>query len=320
MPITRPIPERPSRARRDADLQALLAVPADRRGLYLRNSGRGYALVEALIRHCFSLRFDSLEEMLETGCLATESAASLRPGQTGRGEKELLDLRAHATAVFGNALRIAGHATAADQALALSERHLAAGTGERRDLVALRLELTASLRARQQEFDEARDLLARALELRQALGDRNGTAKIRIQQGLLHGYADDPERAALELAEAVDLVEDDRDLARSAYQSLIWHLIDACRLERARSLLAKLQSLLSGGGDLFQLKLRWLEARLAAVSGDSLEIPEAREGFRSTHLAYEQRGMTREARLVALDLEELEAGREGKFWLWYFRV
>jgi tetratricopeptide (TPR) repeat protein len=259
----RPIPRRAFLAGKDEELTALLALPTDRRRLVLSNSRRAFPLVEALVGHCFALRFHDMAGMLETGQLAAEAAGALTALQTGRSERELHDLRAHAWAVRGNALRIAGAGRAASRALFAAEKNLRRGTGQRRDLSALLLEFSASLCGRQHEYGEAQELLARALQLRVELADRKGTGKVLIQQGITFGYAGDPERAVVTLAEALGLVGDDQDLARAAFQGLIWHLIEAQRAERARDILDQARALLAGGGGLFRRKLQRLEAKLA---------------------------------------------------------
>jgi len=230
--------------------------------LVLSNSRRAFPLVEALVGHCFALRFHDVAGMLEIGQLASEAAGALTALQTGRSERELHDLRAHAWAVRGNALRIAGAGCAASRAFFAAEKNLKTGTGQRRDLSALLLEFSASLCRSQREYEEARELLAWAYKLRTELADRNGTGKVLIQQGIVFGYAGDPERAVVTLVGALELVEDP-DLMRAAFQGLIWHLIEAQQAKQARVELDRARSLLAGGGGLFQRKLQRLEAKLA---------------------------------------------------------
>jgi hypothetical protein len=292
----------------EADLTALLSLPADRRMFFLCNSRRAYRLVEALAGHAFSLRFSDVAAMLDLARFASEAAEALSPEQTQRTSRELADLRAHARAVLGNALRIAGDFAAAEEALDIARRHLGAGTGRRPDLTALRLEFSASLREGQREFREAHRLLARAFAIRQGLGDRDGTAKVRVKQGIVFGYGGDPECAVAALVEGLELVEKDQDLARAASQSLIWHLIEAYQLDKAQAKLANVRALLALGGDLFQLKVEWLEAKLAA-SLDPSDLGPTRRRYERTHRAYAERGLLREATLVALDLCMLSPSR-----------
>lgn len=290
------------------DLTALLSLPPDRRSLFLRNSRQAYPVVAALVGRCFALRFSDLPAMLAAGQLAAEAADVLTSGQTGRPERELRDLRAHAWGVRGNALRIAGDFCAADETLTAAERHLAAGTGRRRELAALLLELSASLREGQHEFAEAQRLLGQALAIRCELGDRSGVGKVFIKQGIVHGRAGDPERAVRALVAATELIESRQDdLARSALQSLVWHLAEACRIERARAVLADARGLFAGGGTLFQLKVQWLEAKLDAAR-DGRDFYLASRRYETTRRAYADRGLAREATLVALDLKLLHAG------------
>src|SRR5215208_3864424 len=162
----RPTPRRAFLTGKDEELTALLALPPDRRRLVLFNSRRAFPLVEALVGHCFALRFHDVAGMLKTGQLAAEAAGALTAFQTGRSERELHDLRAHAWAVRGNALRIAGACRAASQAFFAAEKNLRTGTGQRRDLSALLLEFSASLCGSQREYGEAHALLARAHKLR----------------------------------------------------------------------------------------------------------------------------------------------------------
>ena len=291
----------------DAEFAALLAVPPGRRGLVLRNSRRCFALVEGLAAHCFSLRFRSLPEMLSAGRLAAEVAEELTPAQARRAAGEMAELRAHASAVYGNALRVAGDLPAAERTLTAAERHLRAGTGERRELEPLLLELIASLREAQEEYAEAHRLLARAADIRGELGDREGLGKVRIQQGIVFGSMGSPDRAVVVLVEAINLVERDRDLARSAFHSLAWYLVEAYRPERARAVLEQARNLLAEGDELIQLKAQWLEAKLAAAFQETAET--ARRHYEEARRGYTERGMHQEAAFISLDLKLLETTR-----------
>jgi tetratricopeptide (TPR) repeat protein len=309
MPALPPYLSRTLPAGKTGEFRALLAAPPERRTLLLANSRRAYLLVETLVGHCYDLRFCNLAGMLGAGRSASDGAELLTVRQTGRSETELHDLRAHAWAVRGNALRIAGDFPACERALAAAEGYLAAGTGRRRDMAALLLEFSASLRRSQARYSEAYRLLDRALKLRAVLGDWRGLGKVRIQQGILFGSAGSPGQAVHTLTEAVEVVKDD-DLLRAGFHCLIWHLIEARRIDRARTILPRVRSLFARGGDLFQLKAQWLEARLeAAIHPRS--VAAARRRFESTRRAYEARGLAREARLIALDLERLNGQHQG---------
>jgi tetratricopeptide (TPR) repeat protein len=285
-------------------LSALLALPHERRELILRNSPRAYVLAEELARHCFSLRFHDLREMMAAGRLATEVAGRLTARQTGRSEGELGDLRAYAWAVLGNALRIKGYFGLAGQALATAEHHLCAGTGTRRDLAALLLEFAASLRAGERDFEEAQALLARAHELRVALGDRHGPGKVQIQQGIVTGRAGDPEHAVRLLFEALHLVQDEPDLARAGLQNLICQLLVANQADRARTVLARARGPLEEGGRLFQLKLQWLDAKLADAAGSCHPVL-LWQRYHRIRADFASEGWLEEAALVALDVDRL---------------
>lgn len=293
--------------RKDESLVSLLSVPRHGRELFLRNSLRAYTLAEALTRHCYAVRFQDAHDMLDAGRLAVEVAGRLSASQTRRAAGELRDLQAHAWGVLGNALRIRSCSAGAAGALTTAQEHLSAGTGKRRDLAALLLEFSAALHRSRGEYGEAQDRLACALQLRAALEDRQGVGKVRIQQGIGFGAAGDPERAVLLLVKGLSLVENDPDLSRAGFQSLIWHLIEARRVDRAHALLKQARGLLAEGGHLFQLKLRWLEARLKAATG-SRDFTVALH-YKSLHRAFAMRGLMREADLVALDLERLNGQR-----------
>jgi hypothetical protein len=91
--------------------------------------------------------------------------------------------------------------------------------------------------------------------------------------------------------------------------NLAYHLVDEERLEEARNLMRESRPLyVVYGGQVNQLKARWLEGRIALRLND---LAEAEQAFQEVRTGFAEVGVTYDIALVSLELAEiwLEQGR-----------
>jgi transcriptional regulator with XRE-family HTH domain len=212
----------------------------------------------------------------------------------------------YAWAFIGNARRVAGDLPGADEAFARSAELWGSGETDFFDGSRL-LDLEASLRKDQRRLPEALELLARASRMPGL--NAVTRARILIKRANVLKWQEDFEGALAVLREAAPAIEGSRDLR------LIWILrcslaTNLCHLDRA----AEALELLPGAralavqidNSLDQLRLRWLEGKVAAGLGRNKEAIEAlsrvREEFGERKLRYDEALATME--LAALYLAQ----------------
>jgi tetratricopeptide (TPR) repeat protein len=222
----------------------------------------------------------------------------------------LADFRAAALGALGNAKRLAGRFDEARQALAEAWEALENGSGDPLEEAQL-LSLEASLERDLGAFERSSHLLDRALEIYRDVGDNNAQAKTLIQQANALGYIE-PRRGVELLNDALRLLDaaEEPRLELCARHTLALFLNEAGEPTEALAVVEVTRPLYRSFGDYWtQLRLRWLEGRIARAFGD---IAEAEAVFRKLLSAFEERGMHYEQTVVAIDLAEtLSAG--GKF-------
>jgi tetratricopeptide (TPR) repeat protein len=217
------------------------------------------------------------------------------------GEEQWADLRAGALAALGNALRIAEDFEEARQAFDQAWNLLAKGTGDPLERASL-ISLEASYRKDVGELELAESSLEEALEIyRKAAGDSHLQGRILLQMGEIIGHAA-PERGIAHLRKALALMDFSREprLELSAQHALAQYLSDSGQpeealvvLERARPLYEQFRE------ELVQLRLHWLEGKIAARLG---ELAEAESIFAQLWDELNARGLHQEVVLVTIDL------------------
>jgi tetratricopeptide (TPR) repeat protein len=256
----------------------------------------------ALLERCVDLRHRDAEALVLTATLAVNLAERLEPVHRTAGE--IADLRARSWAELGNALRIADDLTGAESALARSLELSGDGTGDPL-LLARQMDLAASLLKDRRRFEEARSLLDCARRIYERMGDDQAAARTLISQGIAASVALESASAVQLLGEGLRKIDPERDprLALASIHTLIWSLVDCGDLTLARRLFAISRDLYAtAGGQLFDLRGRWLEGRIAAGLGDDgaaeRALREVRQRFEDANLHYD-------AALVTLDLVEV---------------
>jgi transcriptional regulator with XRE-family HTH domain len=322
------------RARASVDLVAgVLAAPpprqeistpeaagAEARALWVRLEGRSAAERRALVEELpefWSWPLSALvsdlsaeaaagdaDEALELAELALEIARRME-------KKEGFEARVEgrAWAYLGNARRVRGDLPEAGEAFAEHRRLWLAGRDPEGFLDPLRLlDLEASLRREQRRFAEAHELLDRALEAR-PLGTAAG--RVLLIKAKTFEAEKNYESAIATLDQAAPQVEAGGDprLRMALRSHLIEIFLQLGRIADAERTLAEAKVLAAPlGKALDEIRLRWLEGRLAAAAGRPEEavaiLSEVRAELAARRIAYD-------TALVTLELAVLlaEQGR-----------
>jgi transcriptional regulator with XRE-family HTH domain/predicted negative regulator of RcsB-dependent stress response len=258
---------------------------------------QGWGLVERLCHESEEAASDSAARALELAELALLVAA-LTPG----GEAWRSRLLGYAFAFLANARRVGNDLDGAEEALASAWRFWQAGVAAPGPLAAWRLlYLEASLRRDQRRFREALRLLDRA----RAEAPPAAVGRILMKRASTLEQMGEAEQASAVLREAAPLLD------QATEPRLPWVLrfnltTILCQLERygeAEALLPEVRELaLALGKELDQVRVTWLEGRVAAGRGRTAQalvaLEEARREFTARELAYD-------AALVSLDLAAL---------------
>ncbi len=274
-----------------------------------RTRFRNPFLADRLIRASREAVYNEPQRARELAELAFEVAL--------RGKLLVLDgdpsfeLLALAAAHRANALRAAGDLRAAEEAMSRALHPL----DELSELVRAEIcSLAASLRRAQRRYDEAMDLIDRAVQLYRTLGEEHLAGRnLLIRSQILHQQGEiDP--AIATHREALSLLDHREDLRLYlwAQHDLTCYLADAGAYREARKLLDDNRSLYESYPDEpTVLRRRWVEAKVARGLGESSEAEaaflEARDGFARREHGYD-------AALVSLELTllYLDHGRTGE--------
>jgi tetratricopeptide (TPR) repeat protein len=249
-----------------------------------------------LLRVAFSDRYRNAQALLAGSSLALEMVIA-----RSSTEPVAFELEGYCRAHVGNARRILGQLREARQELNTAQSLLERGNSRPRFLAEL-YRFQASLEDSVRDFAAAEDALNKAEQLYAVLGDMEGIAACCVQRAIVFIYSDRPQDAFATILGAVQSIENE-DLLRSPYETAIRALVDAGETYLAISVLEMSRSLFAGGGDLFQLKVLWLEGQ---ITGERRRLTEARNG-------YSGRGMIFQAALISLE-EAAIAVREGELW------
>lgn len=281
-------------------LAELERAPEERREAVLRDDPRyrTWAFCEHLLEQGGELR----------GRLAAAVAEGL--GSAAYPPPVAADLAARCWGEVADIRRAAADLRGAEEALGKAAALLARGTGDRLAQAGL-LDHKAALRITQGRCDEAIRLLRRSAALYRRAGQVDSLGRALVRESYVHACAGDPLAAVSALREGLALadLEAEREprLALAACFSLAFLCHSLGRPTEARTLLAEVRPLVTASGDpLDAVRLRHLEARIAAALGESAAAEEALGEVRRIFLARE---MGYDAALASLDLAEVLAGQ-----------
>jgi tetratricopeptide (TPR) repeat protein len=266
---------------------------------------------ETLMGRSFALRFTDPGAMLRLAELAAQSAEEL--DTEVYGAESTADLQARAWAEVANAHRVIGDLPQADRMMTRAVDCRSRGTGDAR-LLAHLSHLAAALACAQRRFDQAFRLLDIGYSIYIKLGDRHSAGRVLIARGLYAGYTGDPLEGIRYLVHGLDIIDRAQEpkLAFQALHNILLLRIELGEYEEARRSLQQMRPLYTRFNDeLDDIKLRWVEGKIAAGLG---EFEEAEEAFAESRDRLDRAGLGYRAALVSLDLVSvwLQQGRTGE--------
>jgi tetratricopeptide (TPR) repeat protein len=212
------------------------------------------------------------------------------------------DLQCAAWACLGNASRVTGDLTQAQDALDHAATLLAAGTGDPL-LRASLYDFQASLESVCGHYDSALSALDVVVTIHREHGDRHMEGRALISKGLQAGYAGRPRQALRMTREGLALLDEERDpdLVLMALHNQLWFQVEAGRPREARRFLATHRDRLAAS-ETQRLDLLWLEGRIEAAVG---RLSDAQHLLDSAYQTFEAAGFAHKAANVTIDLAAL---------------
>jgi tetratricopeptide (TPR) repeat protein len=293
--------------------ERLARHPHERRLALVRATRRfaSWGLCELLCRESRTAAVEDSRRSAELAELAVLVADALEEGSPFEAGW-VYQLRALAWAHLGNAHRSKGDVQLAEEAFSMSDPWWEAGEEAAGDALGYGpdiLTLKAPLRSDQRRFPEALALLDRALagylHCDPEHRDLHLAGRVLVKKAYVLTHMAEPERALLTLQEAERLVDPDRDprLLLCLRHNLLDNLASAGRFAEARDLLPEVKALCgSAGSRLDEIRLLWVEGRIAAGLGDR---NMARQAFGDARREFATRGMGYDAALISLELAVL---------------
>jgi tetratricopeptide (TPR) repeat protein len=298
-----------SRAEAPQLWESLQRLPQSRR-LSLAQAGNpflSWGFCELLCQRSKAAASQETEEAVELAELATLMAEALSDESLAE-DRWLYQLRALAWAHLGNAKRAAGDLSGAESAFGVADQWWEAGADGIGDALGYRpiiLDLKASLRITQGRLQETLKLLGEAHDLYIEAGDPHLAGRVLLKQAHAHLENNETDSAIPVLLKAEALIDPSREprLLLCARHNLLDNLSKAGRFAEARAMLPQIQALSrSAGSRLDHVRLRWVEARIAAGLGEADAardaFSDARQGFLDQDIAYD-------AALVSLEFADV---------------
>jgi len=265
-----------------------------------RRAGKAsLAAARALVELAASFRHASPKRTLEL----TEFAATFvrRPDLDRFGRGPANDLRALAWAEHANALRINDQLPKAREVMDDAFGFALEGSGD----ILLRarlLDLMASLDADSRQLGRADSLLKEVCSIYRRLRDDHLEGRALIARGNYAGLRNEPEQALRLLGKGLALIDQEKEpgLTLAARHGITWWTVELGRYREARRLLFASRHLYAADrNEMNQLRLRWLEGKIAAGLDEFTKAEEllgdVRRGFGELDLPYKKA-------LVTLDL------------------
>lgn len=242
------------------------------------------------------------EEAVDIVRLAIAVAERLDPEKIGR--ELVADFRAAAQGELGNAKRRASDFPGARQAFNEAWRILEQeGSNDPAEKARL-LSLEASYLDNLGEFETAETLLEEALGLYRQIRDPHLQGRTFFQMGDTIGHID-PKRGLAHIRRALPLLDATREprIELCAWHDFAWYLNDSAHPDEALAVLEQARPLYANFPDSYtQLRLHWLEGRIASNLGD---LAEAESVFQQLWEEFRVRDLHHELVLVSIDLAEV---------------
>ena len=268
-----------------------------------RRLASGIALIELARERSQLARFTAPAKMVqlaEASCALADHLA-IDP----YGDRVVQDIRAQAWAELGNAYRVADDLESAERAMARAQALVANGAGEA--VLARVMELLASLLSDLRRFSEAAELLDSLENLHARRGEAVHLARVLVKKGHVLTQANEPEHAILVILRALRTMEPQSPYRLAAVHSLALNLSESGFHDAAFQVIEKNRRLYRRAGKLNQIRLFWLEGKIAAGLG---QAGPAEGKLQTARRAFLHVGKPGDAALVSLDLALLFARQE----------
>lgn len=290
------------------DFEELMALPPEERTSRVHRARRRFRsapLVRHLIAESQQRVIASPEEAFHLAELG-RIVAHHNPQMPG-----VFALIALATAQMANACRVSGGLREAEEHFGHVRYVVTQHKVTDPEVLARIDELEGSLRKDQSRFGEAETLLKRAATLYRTSGSKTDAARVLLNLGSLYFFRGEVDRA-LEVVQAVLKrlpLRADRRLHLCARHNLSFYLTEAGDFVQAAEQVARNKSLYDEFPDVWtQLRLAWLQARIAAGFGES---DRAEQLFLSVRDGFIAQGNGYDAAMVSLELAMIYV-REGR--------
>lgn len=222
------------------------------------------------------------------------------------GIERITDLRARAWAFVGNACRRRFDIEGAEEAFTRAYSLLKKGTRDGLER-AIYLDLKASLRTDQRQFEEALRLLQRAVEIFLSYGERHRAGRSLMKVSIVHYYAGNPEAAIPVLHRCLSMLDPEREprVLLCARHNLIFYLAELGRSLEAQRLYNETRPLYRSFNEPWvQNRRKWVRGKIAKGLGQpgqaEIQLTAARDGFLAEGIPYD-------TALVSLELAHLYA-------------
>ena len=283
----------------------------ERQVLVARNSARfqNRAVCELLCEEAVAACSSDGELAVQRASVATLLANSLPRGKYGRGVVN--DVQARAWSVLGHAQRAASRLFDAEEAFRRAGQLVEGGSGDPGQVGRVWY-LEAILHHDQRRFDKALELFHRAAQEFGAAGDMHMVACTRIDRARTLRELGDLEGAVRSVRAGRARLDPERNPRMSlvAKHNLTLYLQELGQTEEATRLISELLPLHARlGGAIDEVRLRWLEGKIAHLQGD---LERGRAAFEEVRESFIERSMPYDVALVSLDLAAVHL-REERF-------
>jgi tetratricopeptide (TPR) repeat protein len=263
-----------------------------------------WGLCEVLLERISSFRHEDAREMLRLAGLAREAADRLDPKVYG--EEQVVDMRARSWGEFASACRHQDNLAQAEWSIQRALELYKQGSGS--PMIRARLsEITAGILCHQRHFQPALRALDLSFSLYVCQSQMRDALRVLIGRGIHTGRSGDPELALLILARALvfsaEHKVDDPKLTFITLHNILLFRVERGEFTEARRQLFEMRPLYARhAGAVDSLKLRWIEAKIAAGLGDD---ERAEKGFQEVREEFNRRGQVYHAAIMGLELAAL---------------
>lgn len=271
-----------------------MSVPDQERWIDALDDTERRIACDDLIARCRESRREDAMLNLRVAALAVRTAEAIE-------DADRLQLAAAAWAELGNAHRIPGDFTSAEEALQraqdLVERRGGAPVVEA-DIHLYR----AALAHDQRQYDQAMAHYEKSREISRELCDELGEIRVLVGMGPVQSHRTDPQDGIPYLQEALSLLEDHHqpELLRLALHNMAHLSLDSGNPEAALEYVRQAMPLFEVDAPrLDQLRFRWLVGRLERDLG---QLEDAAESLEQARRSYMDEDLPYEVALIALDL------------------